>query len=358
MKLPYYDKFRCIASRCEITCCQEWKISVDEITKRKWERHNWEDNIDKKDGEDVIKLNKEKKCPFLTGDSLCGIVAEQGMELIPHTCDVFPRQIHAFDDRTEYALVSCCPEVIRLLDREKLEDITAPLFMKVYDDMYALRNRIIRTIAEAKNPSQGILESFYILLDIRDGGKIEDYNEDFFRKLEVAMDEMQGNQIHTLEEVNELFLDIVYHYRKQGIYDNFLKDISERAERISENSEEEKKGRAYEEFRDKIRDFDELFRKYLISELFADGILPDSDLDELIIMLQWFAMEYALIKHSVFLKGQGQGRPVEFSDVKEYMVIISRIMGYNREDIYEYMQECFQRPIWDFGYMALLVGSN
>ena len=32
----YYNKFKCIADKCSITCCQEWKIAVDDATNRKW----------------------------------------------------------------------------------------------------------------------------------------------------------------------------------------------------------------------------------------------------------------------------------------------------------------------------------
>lgn len=27
----YYNNFKCIADKCSITCCQEWKIAVDEL---------------------------------------------------------------------------------------------------------------------------------------------------------------------------------------------------------------------------------------------------------------------------------------------------------------------------------------
>ena len=28
----YYNNFKCIADKCSITCCQEWKIAVDDAT--------------------------------------------------------------------------------------------------------------------------------------------------------------------------------------------------------------------------------------------------------------------------------------------------------------------------------------
>ena len=34
----HYNEFHCIADRCTITCCQEWKITVDDDTNRKWKK--------------------------------------------------------------------------------------------------------------------------------------------------------------------------------------------------------------------------------------------------------------------------------------------------------------------------------
>ena len=34
----YYNNIKCIADKCSITCCQEWKIAVDDATNRKWKK--------------------------------------------------------------------------------------------------------------------------------------------------------------------------------------------------------------------------------------------------------------------------------------------------------------------------------
>lgn len=36
IKMNGYDTFRCIADRCSISCCEEWKISVDEESYQNW----------------------------------------------------------------------------------------------------------------------------------------------------------------------------------------------------------------------------------------------------------------------------------------------------------------------------------
>ena len=72
----YYDKFTCIADQCPTTCCQEWKIAVDDETLRRWkmmtppdtlrrQRTHLSDYTVKKEGVRVIRLEEDHRCPFL-----------------------------------------------------------------------------------------------------------------------------------------------------------------------------------------------------------------------------------------------------------------------------------------------------
>ena len=85
----HYNEFHCIADRCTITCCQEWKITVDDDTNRKWKKILPPDTISdkrknltaytcKKDGARVIGLDKNHRCPFLSQDKLCHLVTSYG----------------------------------------------------------------------------------------------------------------------------------------------------------------------------------------------------------------------------------------------------------------------------------------
>ena len=38
LRPDYYEHFTCIAGACPITCCQEWKIAVDDDTSRRWKK--------------------------------------------------------------------------------------------------------------------------------------------------------------------------------------------------------------------------------------------------------------------------------------------------------------------------------
>ena len=78
----YYNKFTCIADKCPITCCKEWKIAVDADTNRRWKKLLPPDNVPecrknlsayttKKDGQHVIGLDAMHRCPFLDDAKLC-----------------------------------------------------------------------------------------------------------------------------------------------------------------------------------------------------------------------------------------------------------------------------------------------
>ena len=92
----YYDKFTCIADKCPITCCQEWKIAVDADTNRKWkkifppedvqpQKKNLSAYTTKKDGIRVIELDEEHKCPFLNENKLCKLVTCYGEKVLSET---------------------------------------------------------------------------------------------------------------------------------------------------------------------------------------------------------------------------------------------------------------------------------
>ena len=131
----YYNNFKCIADKCSITCCQEWKIAVDDATNRKWKKLSPPDTLsaatfsaDKvsgksdnlssytchKDGSLVIKLDEKHRCPFLSKDKLCHLVMTYSDEVLSETCALFPREIHRFSTHEERTLMPCCPAVIDL----------------------------------------------------------------------------------------------------------------------------------------------------------------------------------------------------------------------------------------------------
>ena len=372
IKTDYYDTFTCIADKCSFTCCQEWKIAVDDNTYIKWnllnltkQNNNCLDQyLKQKDGTRVIALNEQKQCPFLNEQKLCNLVLNYGDEVLPETCAIFPRQIHEFADRKEYSLVSCCPEVVDLLNQQDKICFTKNMFDMDEDILLQIRTMMI-TIMQNQHfsISKSVMMIFYILLDIHQKKiikEIDDYKDEaVLKELSDAIDNMQFLSLDTFEENNELFLDMAENYRKQELYTSYLEPIAVIAENLSRDYDKIKMIVQLEKFEKQFSSYEKLFRNYLVVEIFSNSLMPESDLESIVVMMQWIAMEYAIMRHSIFLSWLLDGQEkLSYTVVRKYIVVVSRMMGYDQDDIYEYLDKSFKNLIWEWGYLALFIGTE
>ena len=384
----YYDKFTCIADQCSITCCQEWKIGVDADTNRKWkkifppedvlpQKKNLSAYTTKKDGGRVIELTGEHKCPFLNENKLCKLVTAYGDNVLSETCAVFPREVHRFKTHEEETLMPCCPAVIDLLREEEPQRIYAGETARFY-----IREKLTELfLDEDYRVEESLLCGFYIIRELFDkceqDEKLSELAEDYFSEenqlqLRRAIAEKERDSFATIEERNELLQDLAVNYRKEGLYRNYLNPVIEKAEELSglfENMEnpadvvgqdadlETEMADRMHAFESKFQAYNPLMRKFLINEFNADLLMPDGDLESLLVQYQWIAMEYGVIRHSIFLRWLLDGqKEIAYETVRDYIVIICRMTGYDEEDIYEYLENSFEELVWDWGYLALVVG--
>ena len=368
----YYNKFTCIADKCPITCCKEWKIAVDADTNRKWKkllppedvepkRKNLSAYTMKKDGGRVIELKENHKCPFLNENKLCKLVTAYGEKVLSETCTVFPREVHRYEAHEEETLMPCCPAVIDILSDSDIESIRLQEFEL---EKFLVREKIVELLAdESYSTEEALLCAFYIISELlKKEEEAKQLVPEYFSaenksQLKAAIRSMEADIHATMEEGNELLLDIAVNYQKEGLYQNYLNPILTKAEELSGQyetvSEEE-----LCQFQKKIKAFEALFRKFLINEINSDFVLPGGDLESMVIQFQWIAMEYAVIKQSIFLKWLLDGKKeIAYETVRDYIVIICRMTGYDEEDIYEYLENSFESLVWDWGYLALIVGK-
>ena len=413
MKPDYYEDFPCIADRCSFTCCREWKIGVDEDTFVKWKHTLTPDGmydtdrgqqakkeklsgyVRKKDGSRVIGLNKEKNCPFLNGKKLCRLVLTYGDEILSQTCQLFPREIHTFnEDVTEYALMPSCPAVIDLLRKREHISFSGEMDTSAYRELAPLVNlrAFLMKLMEdgAHTPAHNLMKIFYVLLDLYErveDEQVKDAAEDalgldltdmakmypggFLLELSETIDGIEQTLQYSIEERNELFLDLAENYRREGLYEKYLGPVAQLAEQLSEQGIDEEVVKEWQEFEVQFLKYQPLMRRFLLTELYADSLKPEGNLEEMVVQVQWIAMEYAAIRHVVFLHwllSQGEGnfceegiltscrKEIPYEDVRDCMVVISRMTGYEEDDIYEYLENSFEHIIWDWGYFALICG--
>ena len=120
-KPDYYDTFRCLASACPDSCCKEWTVQVDEETAAKYRLlsgdlgEHLRSVMVEEDGDTVLRLTADRRCPMWREDGLCRIQAQLGEDALCHTCRQFPRLRHDYGDFSELGLELSCPEAARLI---------------------------------------------------------------------------------------------------------------------------------------------------------------------------------------------------------------------------------------------------
>lgn len=417
VKIEGFDQFFCIGGECSITCCQEWKIAVDEETEKRWKA--WEDSnpnaetltkhIITKANQKMIRLNSDNQCPFLNDQKLCNLVIEHGDGMLSQTCARFPRQINDFTNRIEISLMSGCPAVIdqwntvKRLEfiQEKLEDLDTEddhsqelllnpvndssqevLIASVHDDskevrsdsvndnseavLCHLRNKVITWIQDDTHSIEmTLMMVFYSLLELQAQGTLTErridtyFHKETFQALADSISQMKYSFMDQFYERNELFLDIVENYRKEKLYARYLDEIAKKAEQLSaklNQSDVKKQKLAFQESR---KPYEHLLRNYLAAEIFNNSIHQESDVESFIMMFQWIVLEYVTMRHAMFLWWLvSNSKQLPYEIVRDYMVVFSRMMGYEEKDIYEYLTNSYPDVIWDWGYLALIVGNN
>ena len=391
VKPDYYEQFSCIADRCSMTCCQEWKIAVDDATAQKWKKLAPPDGMKTRkknlkafttywENGCVIALDGEHRCPFLNEQALCRLVSQYGDAVLSETCQIFPREVEQFESRCEYSLMSCCPEAVDLLNRADtftlLEKETAEPDRenvnyagdgKTELAYFQIRDFFMEQMLAERPAEQNLLMIFYMALDMQksmgddpsafalaDGLRLYQKKETIVQ-LEEALADFRINEKETFFERNELLLDLAVNYQKEGLYAPYLDKILGYAEQISEG--ETPDWNKIEQIRRNMREYRPLFKKFLASEIYAGCYLPGGSLSDMIVKLQWIAMSYSVICQSILLYGTLCGK-VSYETVRNYLVVISRMTGYDEEDIYEYLHNSFEKRIWEFGYFALITGTG
>lgn len=368
----YYEKFQCIADRCTITCCQEWKIGVDNETNRKWKKLLPPDTVVdkkknlsaytvKKDGMRVIALDEKHRCPFLNEEKLCRLLCTYTDRVLSDTCTQFPREVHRFSTHEEETLMPCCPAVIDIWKDAK--EIVFPKVDREYKDLlFAIREHMMELLEDSTQRLEDQLkQGFYILLELnkQDSLTMQLINEYFsgesVAQLREAISQIPMNELDSMDECNELLQNLVVNYQKEGLYKKYLDPILLQAKQLSETYAADTMCEDLQLFEKQFRQWQPLLRKFLLNEFYSDLLVPDGDLESMIVSMQWIGMEYAVIRHSVFLKWL-ERKQFTYEELRDYMVVITRMTGYEKEDIVEYLQNSFESLVWDWGYFALVTG--
>lgn len=218
----YFKDFKCIASKCEDTCCAGWGIVIDDATYDRYKNVQGEfgdrlrSEIAHEAGENIFVL-KGNNCPFLNEEKTCDIYINIGEENLCYTCQQYPRYTEEFGSLREVGISLSCPEAARIMlnNSKKVEfelsennevvssynDINAQLFIE-------------------------LLQSRKIVMDI-----IQDRTIDLRKRAVVALlfvDEIQ-------EKIDESEIKEIKYVREKYSDKFFLEELLEKLEEYKDN---------------------------------------------------------------------------------------------------------------------------
>lgn len=362
----YYEEFQCTASECPMTCCMQWRIAVDDETLQTWDDERKQHVTEVEEGH-IIELKSDGMCPFLNNDRLCKIVLKDGEKAISHTCHTFPREEHVYAGIIERALTPGCPAVVDLMWKQeqfgiqekkiKNQGITDEIY-EIDPVLFEIRNWFLEIVNMPDLKLNTALEiCFLIALDLDEfeqenvlKDKFLQYKKDTdIDKIKEAVGENQEMTEERLEEYNLLFLDISEVYRRQNIYGDFLIPLADQAKAL-----DCEKTQNWQAFRREMDKWQKHFRILFAEEIASAIITPGTEqVLSILVKLEWMAMEYAVLWQVLFLQHlQGE---ITYEKMRESVCVIFRMMGYADEDIWEYMENCFDSIVWPWEYYSLLV---
>ncbi len=130
LSLPYMQQFKCIADKCEDTCCQHWHVRIDKVHYKRMQE--WVDdnpiqkqlfsesvllnksNIASDKSYAYIQMDKNGYCPYLNPEQQCTLHIKKGIEILSDICAFYPRIITEKNSLMEMGGALSCPEVVRL----------------------------------------------------------------------------------------------------------------------------------------------------------------------------------------------------------------------------------------------------
>lgn len=377
----YYKKFTCIADKCPITCCQEWKIAVDDDTYDHWHQVQPPKDMEPqhtalseytydRDGQHIITLTGQKKCPFLLESKLCRLVLTHGDSILSETCTMFPRENHDFSNHTEASLMPGCPAVLDLWQTKPhilFPNVVAQLPADDIETLlFQLRDQILHLTQDITQPPELILmECFYILSEFPEQEQLtkallDDYfSVETLTQLSTAIRQMDFSLEDMLYECNELLQDLAVNYQKEGLYTRFLTPLFSLAAQISAGTSDYDLVNCWKNFHFELKKYKSLLHAFLSNEIYSDLLLPEGDLDSMIIHMQWIGMEYAAIRYGLFLSWLNSGQTsLAYETVRETIAILTRMTGYEDDDIYEYLENSFESLYWEWGYFAMILADT
>lgn len=396
LKISNYDKFKCVADKCRFTCCTGWDVSIDKDTYNKWKKENNKtgfilNNVKiKKCGrktEYFINKENHEACSLLDKHGLCQVVKSLGEEYLSSTCHRFPRIENIFEDKKELSLSCACPEVVELISSITGKiNIISENDTNLKSNLLELKIReVLVNIMQQENIllEEKLIVSFQMLSTIlnnenfREDSLLEELekykNREYIKELIDMNKKIESNINDSVEEINYLFLDIIKNYKEVSSFEIILKDISD----FAENIEIESLSAKWHDYKNLFEQYNMLNENCIVSDILSSCV--SNDIEAITISFQMIILEYLLVRYAVFLKycmnenkearftdahwvsdshqiiaSDSLLKEIDAEDIKDYIVVFSRIIGNNIEAVTDFFRDGFGEDVLEIGYLCFI----
>lgn len=140
----FVERFRCIGSSCEDTCCSGWTIYIDKKTYKAYRKDavpaldQLIANMERVEGPASTRafariktIGKQQDCSALQ-NGMCSVHAHLGESYLSHVCHAYPRSNRRMSGQLEQSITLSCPEAARLalLAEDALDFVEAPVQLR------------------------------------------------------------------------------------------------------------------------------------------------------------------------------------------------------------------------------------
>ncbi len=218
----YYRKFKCIADKCNHSCCIGWEIDIDNNTYEKYKcihgdfGNKLKENIEITDNIACFKLDNHERCPFLNENNLCDLILNVGEDFLCQICNDHPRFRNFYGGATEIGLGLCCEAAAELIINQN-EKVT----LKIIDDdgiedecnedeikFIEFRNKLFKILQNRNNSINQRINEFLRLCNAEFIEENSTDTADFLLKLERLDNKWTDilNKLKTSTDLNKISL--------------------------------------------------------------------------------------------------------------------------------------------------------
>lgn len=169
----YYFTFRCLADKCEDTCCAGWQIVIDKKSLNKYKRvkgafrRRLQNSVDWISG--TFRQSEDKRCAFLNDDNLCDMYLALGENSLCRTCTMYPRHVEEFENVREITLSVSCPEAARILLSQKEPAVFLSCEKEGEEEYDDFDPFLYSKLLDAREIMREILQNRSLSMEIRTG---------------------------------------------------------------------------------------------------------------------------------------------------------------------------------------------